>query len=439
MRLTTVSINFRIFLIPMVGMVGKRGGNDWKRRIMKIKYKVFKRKSGKSKGKWIARVDYFDEKSGRFRSIERSRDLKAAAVDERDRLVNEINKSHGQIQLGERMNFEKLANICSERFYGPAVIVEGRKLEGVRAYNTAQNHIKVLKQFFGKQRIGSITVETLREYRRWRLKIGSRHPSIKKGEKKEISLATINRELSAMRRMMRFAYGEGWVTRDVFFNAGMIDGSAENPRDQMLSEAEERRLLNACQGERQKTYTRVRFGKNETITANVSAENPHLKAIILLALDAGMRRGEILKLRWQDIDFEANIIRVLGINTKTEKERVAPLTDRAKAELNRIRPFSRGDRPFPFSDFKRSWATAKEIAGIQDLHFHDLRRTAITRWVMDGNPIALAGKIAGHTQIQTTMRHYTNADEEIVRGFTEKMNAKHARTEQSQLADEFLN
>jgi integrase len=393
---------------------------------MKIKDKVFKRKSGKSKGKWIARVEYFDAMAGRLKTMERIREKKSDAIDERDRLINELKKSHGQIQVGERMTFAMLAQICSERFYGKAVIVEGRKIEGVRAFNTAQNHLNVLTQYFGKRRIGTLTVESLKDYRRWRLSIGSRHPSIKKGDKKDVALSTINRELSAMRRMMRYAYGEGWITKDIFFNAKVIDGSAENPRNQMLTESDEIRLLNACQGIRRTTYTRVRFGKKETITAAVGVDNPHLKAIILLALDAGMRRGEILKLRWRDIDFQTSLIRIIASNTKTEKERLAPLTDRVKLELLRVREFTPGDMPFQFADFKRSWTTAKRIAGIDDLHFHDLRRTAITRWIIQGNPIALAGKIAGHTNIETTMKHYTTADADIVRGFTERMNAKHA-------------
>jgi integrase len=246
--------------------------------------------------------------------------------------------------------------------------------------------------------------------------------------------------------MMRYAYAEGWITRDIFFQAGVIDTSAEMERTRRLSETEETRLLAACQGERQTTYTRTRRvnartrpGEQETITATETVDNPHLKALILLAIDAGMRRGELLKLRWEDIDFDASIIRVLGTNTKTERERLAPLTDRAKAELERVREFTPGDMPFPFADFKRSFATAKKLAGIENLHFHDLRRTAITRWILQGHPIALAGKLAGHTRIETTMKHYTSSDADIVRGFTEKMNAIHAEAMPEAIQSEFVN
>lgn len=395
---------------------------------MNIKSKIFKRKTGKSKGTWIVRIEYFDELLGKTRYMERHAEKRSDAIDERDRLTKEIQKSHGQIQTGERMTFDALAALCEKNFYKPAVIVEGRKISGVRAYKTAQGQLNMLKRFFGKRLIRQITTESLTEYKLWRLKNGSQHSSItEKLKEKPIKLSTINRELSTLRRVMRFAFGNGWILKDIFFNAKVIEMSAEIERTRLLTPSEEHRLLAACQGVRQITYKRVLRGKEEEVTATHNADNPHLKAIILLAIDGGLRRGEILKLRWSDFNFENNLIYILGTHTKTERERIAPLSQRAKNELNRIREFTLGEKPFPFSDFKRSFATAKRIAGIDDLHFHDLRRTAITRWIQQGNPLALAGKLAGHSQLQTTMKHYTSTDAEMVREIAEKMNMFHAQ------------
>lgn len=61
--------------------------------------------------------------------------------------------------------------------------------------------------------------------------------------------------------------------------------------------------------------------------------------MIILALDSGLRRDEIFKLRWQDIDFGNGIIRVLGTNTKTERERLAPLSGRAKKNFSGFEKF----------------------------------------------------------------------------------------------------
>lgn len=200
--------------------------------------------------------------------------------------------------------------------------------------------------------------------------------------------------------------------------------SSEIERRRILTDSEETHLLNSCQGERQVTYTR----KGKEIKATISVDNPHLKAMIILALDSAMRLGEILKLHWQDIDFENNSIRVLGTNTKTERERIVPLSHRAKTELEKLREIFPTKRPFPFTDIKRSFGTAKRIAGIEDLHFHDLRRTAITRWILQGTPLAFAGKFAGHTQLQTTMKHYTATDANMIQEMNERMNAFNSQT-----------
>ena len=225
-----------------------------------------------------------------------------------------------------------------------------------------------------------------------------------------------------MRKLMRYAYGKGWIMKDIFFNAKVIEASAEVERHRLLTFDEEKRLLNACQGEREIKYERKLKGEKQEVKAKISVDNPHLKAMIILAIDSGLRRGEIFKLHWEDIDFETNLIHILGTNTKTERARNVPLSQRAKDELEKLKEMSYGDRPFPFTDIKRSFATAKRIAGIDDLHFHDLRRTAITRWIQQGAPIALAGKLGGHSQLQTTMKHYTATDSNIIQEINERMN-----------------
>ncbi len=103
---------------------------------MNIKSKIFKRKTGKSKGKWIIRIEYFDEMLGKNRFMERYAEKRSDAIDERDKLASKIENSHGQIQTGERMTFNDLAAVCEKNFYKPAVIVEGRKIAGVRSFQT---------------------------------------------------------------------------------------------------------------------------------------------------------------------------------------------------------------------------------------------------------------------------------------------------------------
>ncbi|MCA1622726.1 MAG: site-specific integrase [Acidobacteria bacterium] len=366
---------------------------------MKIRDKVFKRKSGKSKDKWIVRIEYLDETTGKTKYIERQADRKGDASDLRNKLINDVRNSHGQVA-------------------------------GIRSIHSVKPQIDNLRLFFGKRLIKDITTESLIDYKLWRLKTKTEQLG------RPVKIATVNRALSAMRKMMRFAFSNGWVLKDVFLNAKVIDMSNEIERHRLLTLDEEMRLLRSCQGERQIVYKR----KGKEIKATISINNPFLKAIIIIALDSAMRLGEILKLHWQDIDFENNLIRVLATNTKTERERFAPLSRRAKRELEKIKEISPGEKPFPFADIKRSYATAKKLAGIEDLHFHDLRRTAITRWIQQGTPLALAGKLGGHSQLQTTMKHYTANDADSIKEITERMNNFHSQlNEAKQIESELVN
>lgn len=401
---------------------------------MNVKSKIFKRKTGKSKNKWVIRIEYFDDLLGKKRYMERHAERKGDAIDECDKLINDIKKTHGQMQNGERMTFNQLADVAERNFYKEATIVEGRKVSGIRSYEKTKPHLNNLKKFFGRRLIRQITTESLTDYKLWRLK------AISKRTGENIKISTVNRELSVMRRMMRFAYGKGWILKDVFFNAKVIESASGVERTRLLTLDEENRLLESCQGERQITYTRKWKGKEQEIKATVSVDNPHLKAMIILAIDSGMRRGEILKLRWKDIEFENNLVRIVGTHTKTQRERITPLSQRAKDELEKLKKITAGENPFPFADIKRSFATAKRIAGIEDLHFHDLRRTAITRWIQQGSPIAIAGKLAGHSQLQTTMKHYTATDVDIVREVAEKINSFHTKIKDDlQIKSEMVN
>jgi integrase len=396
---------------------------------MKIKDKIFKRKTGKSKDKWIVRIEYLDELTGKTKYIERHAEKKGEAIDLRNKLVDEVRKSHGQMQAGERMNFNQLADICEKIFYKPAEIIEGRRVAGIRSIAGLRPQINNLRTFFGKRLIKEITTESLTEYKLWRLKTKSEQLG------QPVKIATVNRALSAMRKMMRFAYGKGWIMKDIFFNAKVVDTSSEIERHRLLTLDEEKCLLDTCRGERTVTYKRKIKGKEQEVTAKISENNPHLKAIIILALDSGMRRGEIFKLRWEDIDFDLNLIRVVGTNTKTERARLVPLSQRAKEELKGIKEISSGENPFPYTDIKRSFATAKRLAKIDNLHFHDLRRTAITRWIQQGTPLALAGKFAGHTQLQTTMKHYTATDSNMIQEMNERMNNFYEKNENAMTSE----
>jgi len=210
--------------------------------------------------------------------------------------------------------------------------------------------------------------------------------------------------------MMKFAYAEGWVSRDITLGSKAIDRDAERAKTRILTADEEFRLLSACGGGRTISYTR----NGKRITATTDGENPFLKAIILLGLESGLRRNEILTLEWKDIDLEKGIVEVQSQHTKTQRERTVPLLKRTVAELRALPTFGRDGKIFPFNDFKRSWSTALRLAEIEGLTFHDLRRTFVTRLNVRQVPLAIAGKLAGHSTLATTQKHYVSIDDSAI-------------------------
>lgn len=127
-----------------------------------------------------------------------------------------------------------------------------------------------------------------------------------------------------------------------------------------------------------------------------------LKAIVLFALETGMRRGEIRKLLWKDVNFEKCIAQLF--DTKNGEDRFIPLSSRAIAVLKAL-PRDAGEKVFPGADISHSFAAACKRAGIEDLRFHDLRHEATSRLFEKGlNPMQAAA-ITGHKTLQMLKRY----------------------------------
>ena len=371
-----------------------------------IKVKDGSFKTYNIKGGWFYRVKYV-ETSGRPRVAEHGPyGLKSDARDEMKAYVRELEASQGRSRDTRNMTFSDLITKCT----GPGgIYAEGE----VRSRTSILAYTKNLQRYFGNFKLSDISRESLRDYKAKRRRDTRRGPD---DTKKQISIATVHRELATLRAMMFYAISElEWTTNNPFFkNRGLIRKKDEAVRDRILSLEEESRLLRACSGTWTVPYERTRKGVKEQLTATFTLDNRHLRAMIVLALDSGMRRGEILKLQWSDIDFETRKITIRPQSTKTNQGRIAPLSRRAAAELQALRSISPKERPFPYTDIKRSFATAKRLAKIEDLHFHDLRSSYVSRLQSRGIATGMVGKVVGHSQIQTTAKHYTVVDDETL-------------------------
>lgn len=385
---------------------------------MEIKHSIFRRgKKGADDARsyqkaWTLRFTFADQ----FGSTKRKTYQFATrndALDARAKLEAELKKTQGQSVIGDKMTFRDLAKYAKATFYRPAEIVEGRKVAGIKSYKQTYSAIDSLVGYFGNRKLASLTRNDLNGYKTWRLKQGDRRGTkgkLKPVERNPVKLSTVNRDLATFKHLVKFAHAEGWIGRDVTLGSNAIDADAETARTRTLTDAEEMRLFASCSGKRTVEYKR----KGKDVKANVEANNPHLKAIILLGLDSGMRRGEILKLNWQDIDLDSNVITILGTHTKTQRTRSVPMTKRTKTELMALPNIGTEGKVFPFNDFKRSWATAVKVAKIDGLNFHDLRRTFVTRLQTGGVSIGIAAELAGHSRLETTQKHYTSTDNAAV-------------------------
>ena len=243
----------------------------------------------------------------------------------------------------------------------------------IKSRSSVLAYIGNLKKFFGSFRLNAISRESLRQYHTARLR---QRRVTKDGRTLTISEATVNRELATMRAMIFYAIGEGWLTSNPFFKLRLISTKNEIVRDRVLETEEERRLLAACEGTWTVPYKRTRRGVEEMLSATFTIDNRHLRAMMILALDSGMRRGEILKLQWQDIDFAAAVAFRFAQRTPRPASgaRRTLRQGSCRASNTYARPFL-AIAHFPDSDIKRSFETVKRLAGIKDLRFHDLRRT----------------------------------------------------------------
>lgn len=257
---------------------------------------IVKRKprSKGAKATWWARVTYIDPKTGKRHDLQRRGQNKAHARDLLQALLREIDVTEGQGPLNERKTFAELCDYFEKHYVKPAEYVDGRKIAGVRSLGTAKGQLSVLREYFGSSRLRSITHGDVRQFRAARLAQQTR-------TKTQRTIASVNRELSMLRRMLNVAQREGWILRNPF-SAGdsLISLADENKRERILTRDEELKLLGACE----------------------TPQRLHLKSILICALDTGMRQGEIFSLRWRDVDLEDRLLNIQAFSHK-DNERAA--------------------------------------------------------------------------------------------------------------------
>lgn len=163
---------------------------------------------------------------------------------------------------------------------------------------------------------------------------------------------------------------------------------------------------------------RVRFLSDEERKALLEACKastcPYLYPIVVLALSTGMRKGEIITLRWTDVDFTRGLISLQ--ETKNGERRAVPLTGHALEELRKlgkvrnlhsplIFPASERGKPDTPYDIHAPWKRALIASRLQDFRFHDLRHSAASYLAMNGASLAEIAEVLGHKTLQMVKRY----------------------------------
>lgn len=138
----------------------------------------------------------------------------------------------------------------------------------------------------------------------------------------------------------------------------------------------------------------------------------HLKPMVLVSLNTGMRRGELFDLKWSAVNFDTKTITVAGATTKTSDTRHIPMNKEAIGVLEAWKKqVSKSPYVFPgqgggrFEDVKSAWLKLLERAQIDGFRWHDMRHDFASRLVMAGVPLNTVRDLLGHADIKMTLRY----------------------------------
>ncbi|MFH1779506.1 MAG: site-specific integrase [Candidatus Omnitrophota bacterium] len=305
------------------------------------------------KGNWY--IDYYACGKRKREKIGTSKTLAENVL--RKRKLELAENKYLDIRREQKIKFEEFGETFLNLYSKP----------NKKSWKSDAFNLGALAKTFGGKYLYEITTQDVEEHKARR--------------SKDVSPATTNRELATLKIMFNKAVEWGKLK--------------ENP-------AKSVKFLREPKG-------RVRYLEREEIAKLLSNCSERLKPIVIVALNTGMRRGEILNLKWRDVDFQRGIIYLL--DTKNGERREVPMNDLVKKALIAVRKHP--DSPFifcdkdgrPYGKVTKSFYTALKKAGIMNFRFHDLRHTYASQLVMAGIDINTTRELLGHKDIRMTLRY----------------------------------
>ncbi len=261
--------------------------------------------------------------------------------------------------------------------------------EHKRGYNVELSILKVLIEKFGKRKLIEITPEIVENFKRERAaEITTRG--------KARSKSTVNRDVAVLAAVFNLAKDFGEVKNNPVSNVKYYTNL--NSRDRVLSEDEETVLFEHIDGD-------INFSRQ-----------------VEILLYTGMRRGELFKIGWRDVDLEEGYINIRKETTKTGKARIVPMLSNVQKIFRELR--EAGDIQSNSKVFFGEMSAAAKLTskfrkvcdglGFNDLTVHSLRHTWITRAEEEGIRVYAIKAIVGHSQRSMTDR-YTHLSKEALK------------------------
>lgn len=225
-------------------------------------------------------------------------------------------------------------------------------------------------------------------------------------EVQKLNSATVNRYWIALQTALNIAVNEWeWMVANPMQKIKKLQES--EGRKRFLSDDELERLLEACK----------------------KSQNKYLLVVVVLVLSTGGRRSEVLKLKWSDVHFKKNALRLHV--TKNKSARTLHLHGSALSLLQKLYK-ERSESDFIFAspnsndrpiDIRSAWEAALERANIKDFRFHDLRHSAASYLAMNGASLIEIAEILGHKSLEMVKR-YAHLTETHTSNVVKNMNLK---------------